>query len=584
MPAFPRSSRHAADRSSTWTRSSSWTRQSSAPASSTWTRSTSWTRRATTTVAGTLGALVAFGPGLATAATVTEASATHRYVVRAADGQLTKVDAELRGAGSVVRQIRLINADVANLTDVAAARWSKDRRIVSVTRDAAVTLASDSGTGNEPADGVEISDVATSIGADNLYQQGITGQGVDVALIDSGVAPIAGLSGDKVIHGPDLSFDSQKASTRYTDGFGHGTHLAGIIAGHSKNFAGIAPDARLVSVKVADRHGVADVSQVIAGIDWVVSHAHSNGLNIRVVNLSFGTDSAQGYELDPLAYAAEQAWHHGIVVVVSVGNTGRSLGRLTDPAIDPFVLAVGAADTSGDTVQVAHFSARGNGQRNPDLVAPGAHIASLQPYDTVAAKQGGAVARKADGLFKGTGTSQAAAVASGAAALLLSDRPELTPDQVKIMLVETADRIHGASRRSAGHGMLNIGDAASAKAPGWGQSFQHATGTGSLEEARGSVHVTDGSVALTGEQDIFGQAWHGPQTDFSGWWGAGALTTTNWGAVAWATTNWASSSWASSNWAGSAWASSAWAGSAWAGSSWASSSWAGSSWASSAWG
>ena len=552
------------------------------PAGTTWTRSTSWTRRATTTVAATLGALVAFGPGLATASTLSQSTATHRYVVRAADGQLARVDAQLRRTGSVVRQIRLINADVATLTDAQAARLAQDPRVLSVSRDAAVRLAAASVTSTSD-DGVSMASVARSIGADQLYAAGITGQGVDVALIDSGVAPIAGLSGGKVVHAPDLSFDSQNATTRYTDGFGHGTHLAGIIAGHSSTFSGVAPDARLVSVKVADHNGVSDVSQVIAGIDWVITHAHSDGLNIRVLNLSFGTDSAQSYELDPLAYAAEQAWHAGIVVVVSAGNTGRTLGRLTDPATDPFVLAVGAADTSGDTVRVADFSARGNGMRNPDLVAPGSHLMSLEPVGTEVDKKGGAAARKPDGLFAGSGTSQAAAVASGAAALLLSDRPDLTPDEVKGLLTDSAQRIRGARARSAGHGLLDVASADAADVRSSDQRFARAKGTGSLEAARGSVHVSDGTVVLTGEKDIFGQDWQGPQSDLSRWWGSSSLTTTNWGAVAWATTNWATTNWASSNWAGSAWASSAWAGSAWASSSWASSSWAGLAWAGSAW-
>src|SRR6185437_1256466 len=126
--------------------------------------------------------------------------------------------------------------------------------------------------------------------------------------------------------------------TRYLDTYGHGTHMAGIIAGHdaginpatnqgnSTVFLVVAPAARIVSVKVADAHGNSDVSQVIAGIDWVVQHAKDPGLNIRVLNLSFGTNSGQAAGIDPLAYAVEQAWKHGIVVVASAGNTGYQRG------------------------------------------------------------------------------------------------------------------------------------------------------------------------------------------------------------------------------------------------------------------
>jgi len=138
-------------------------------------------------------------------------------------------------------------------------------------------------------------------------------------------------------------------------------------------FLGMAPDARVVSIKVADSHGIADVSQILAGIDWAVQNAHSNGLNIRVMNLSFGTNATQSYVLDPLSFAAETAWHQGIVVVASTGNAGWKNG-VNNPAEDPFVIAVGAADTHGSMSMASHtvaaFSSGGDQTRNPDLVAP----------------------------------------------------------------------------------------------------------------------------------------------------------------------------------------------------------------------
>lgn len=145
----------------------------------------------------------------------------------------------------------------------------------------------------------------------------ITGAGVGVALIDTGVARVPGLDGSgKVVNGPDLSLDSQAANLRHADGYGHGTHMAGLIAGRDKAapaggeadekyFVGMAPDAKIVNVKVGAADGSVDVSQVIAGIDWVVTNKASH--NIRVLNLSYGTDSAQSYQLDPLAHAVENA-------------------------------------------------------------------------------------------------------------------------------------------------------------------------------------------------------------------------------------------------------------------------------------
>src|SRR5436305_3092162 len=198
--------------------------------------------------------------------------------------------------------------------------------------------------------------VASIIGAGAAYSAGITGQGIDVAVVDSGVTPVGPLAAPgKVINGPDLSFDSQAPNLRYLDGFGHGTHMAALIAGAQdpaaapgpSQFTGVAPGARIVNVKAGAHDGAVDVSQVIAAIDWVVQHRHDNGMNIRVLNLSFGTQSTQPYAVDPLAYAVEQAWRHGIVVVVSGGNDGQDGSTLADPAYDPNLIAVGADDPMG---------------------------------------------------------------------------------------------------------------------------------------------------------------------------------------------------------------------------------------------
>ena len=225
-----------------------------------------------------------------------------------------------------------------------------------------------------------------------MWQRGWTGDGIDVALIDSGVAPVPGLD-VQVINGPDLvrlaGFQSCQVDT-----YGHGTHMAGLIAGrdawippgkedeeYDHGFVGAAPGARIVSIKVASSDGATDVSQVIAAIDWVVQHRNSDGLNIRVLNLSFGTDGTQDYRLDPLAYAAEVAWLHGIVVVVAAGNSGFGTPQLNNPAYDPYVIAVGGDDTKGTDDEGRRdpvVADAGNAIRHPDLVAPGKSIISLR--------------------------------------------------------------------------------------------------------------------------------------------------------------------------------------------------------------
>jgi serine protease AprX len=165
--------------------------------------------------------------------------------------------------------------------------------------------------------------------------------------------------------------------------------VAGRYAGDTTNFLGMAPDARIVSVKVADAMAAADVSQIIAAIDWVVQNKNTGGLNVRVLNLSFGTNTTNPYTIDPLCRAVEAAWRKGITVVTATGNAGYCMTPggpgLTSPARDPYVVAVGATDTKKTTVTsddaVASFSSSGvvgtGGTKNPDLVAPGKSIISL---------------------------------------------------------------------------------------------------------------------------------------------------------------------------------------------------------------
>ncbi len=514
------------------------------------------------------------------------------YVLRATPGTAAAVERVVRAIGGHVdRQLAVINGMTVRLSPAAARALAADPHIVSVTADAAVHLAAS--TYDPAADVNSLYNVEWDTTIHDQFDDS-TGSGVDVALIDSGVSPVPGLTAvnkdgrAKLVYGPDLSPDSQNAATRNIDGFGHGTHLAGIIAGRdvagavttstpAAVFTGAAPDARIVSVKVADANGNTDVSQVLAAIDWVVQHAHDPGFNMRVLNLSFGTDSSQSYLLDPLAYAAEQAWKHGIVVVTSAGNSGATSGRLTDPAIDPYVIAVGASDRNGtygnvdDTIPA--FSSRGDGTRNPDLVAPGTHIQSLRVPGSTIDTQYGATGAIDSRFFRGSGTSQSAAFVSGAVAQLLQMHQSWTPDQIKAVLTATAVRLPGADAQAQGAGLLNINAAVHATPALTQQAFVPATGAGSLEAARGSNHLTDTTGAvLTGEQDIFGAPFN-----------AAGMASCAAGAVCWTGGNWNSRTWAGAAWAGSSWAAGAWDSRSWAGADWASRTWASRTWASRSW-
>ena len=448
--------------------------------------------------------------------------------------------------------------------------------------------------------------VAKIIGADRSWEAGYTGAGVDIAVIDTGVSPVPGLTSGNVVNGPDLSFDSQSPNLTNLDAFGHGTHMASIIAGRDEKsephdytddgkFAGIAPDARLVSLKVGASDGGVDVSQVIAAVTWVTEHARTDGMNIRVLSLSYGTDAASWSLNDPLTYAVEQAWNAGIVVVVAAGNDGTDRVTLANPAMDPRVIAVGASDAQGtlDTADdtVPYFSARGNLLRHVDFVAPGAHIAGLAvPGSVIAEDNPQAVVGSR--FVRGSGTSQAAAVTAGAAALLLQRYPTLTPDQVRAMLMSSA---HGATNTSTtfrGTGVLDIRAAqlmAPAKTFG---SFNYATGTGSLDPARGSSRVAMDGVELTGEQDIFGKPWDAARfaklaaeksTWSGGFWNGTEWTGTGWSGTSWTGRSWTGRSWTGRSWTGRSWTDSTWSGRSWTGRSWIGESWTGRSWTGRSW-
>jgi len=532
--------------------------------------------------------------------------------------------------GHVVRTLGIIDGLEATVPQDALP-WLRSRPgVAEVTANVPLHLQS---TSFDPvADVGSAYNLTRMTGAQTYWANGYTGRGVDVALIDSGVVPVDGLTAPgKVINGADLSFESQVANTTYLDTFGHGTHMAGIISGRddaatsyvgdSTDFVGMAPDSRVVNVKVADAHGAADVSQVIAALDWVVQHKNDNGMNIRVLNLSFGTDSTQSYIIDPLAYAAEVAWRNGIVVIAAAGNAGFApSGSLADPATDPYVIAVGAADTQATTSTgddtVASFSQNGV-KRKPDLVAPGVHVVSLRDPGSYVDATYGTTGLVGTRFFRGSGTSQATAVVSGAAALLLSQRPWLTPDQVKQVLDSAASPLTNQSANAQGNGELNLNAALTAVPSTNAQGWTRSTGTGSLESARGSVHLVKDGVTLQGEMDIMGKAfndaamasaeasssswsggvwnsssWSGADWSSSSWsgaawastsWSSSSWSSTSWSSTSWSTQAWASSSWSSAGWSSAGWSSGGWASSSWSGQSWSSTSWSSSSWSSSSW-
>ena len=460
------------------------------------------------------------------------------------------------------------------------------------------------------ADAYSMQNITAGDGVQDWWNAGYTGKGVGVAVIDTGVAPVQGLnSPGKVVNGPDLSLESQSPGLQYLDTNGHGTFMAGLIAGNdgqSGGYRGVAPDAHIVSLKVGVADGGTDVSQVIAAIDWVVQHRNDNGMNIRVINLSYGTNSTQPYGVDPLAYAVEQAWKAGIVVVAAAGNSGYQTGAsaqgLADPAYDPQIIAVGGADTNGSATpwddQVASYSAGAascsSACRAPDLIAPGSHMQGLRVPGSYI-DQNNPAGVLGSRYFRGSGTSEATAFTSGAVADLLQRYPQLTPDQVKQMLTSSCDKLSSFNWKQQGCGEIDLDKLLAASVPSVFASQQYnapSTGTGSLEASRGTDHISSNGVVLQGEQDILGKpfvsgAMAALEAAGSSWsggmWNGSVWTGSSWSGSSWSGSSWSGSSWSGSSWSGSSWSGSSWSGSSWSGSSWSGSSWSGSSWSGSSW-
>jgi serine protease AprX len=308
---------------------------------------------------------------------------------------------------------------------------------------------------------------------------GYDGAGVGVAIIDSGAAARLDDLSEETGKGSrvDEFVDFVNGRNVAYDDYGHGTHVAGIIAGNGFNSdglrAGIAPAARLIVLKVLDDSGQGRISDVIAAIDYAI--ARKDALNIRVINLSVATGVYEPFDVDPLTLAAKRAVDAGIVVVAAAGNFGRapqgttSYGGISAPGNAPWVLTVGASshmgtvDRADDTI--APFSSRGPSAidygAKPDVVAPGVGIESLSNPNSAFYVSKGAY------LLSGTvptwylpylslsGTSMAAPVVAGTVALMLQANPNLTPNAVKAIIEFTAQSYAGYDRLTQGAGFLN---------------------------------------------------------------------------------------------------------------------------------
>ncbi len=474
--------------------------------------------------------------------------------------------------GRVTRELPLVGGFAAAIPGDRLPALTRGDGIAGVWADAHIRMAS---AGTNQYDTWEPNLAWRK--AIRLGQVDVNGSGVTVALLDTGVSHVDDL-GDRV--DARIDFTPNGAGE---DEYGHGTHLAGVIAGNGSasggKWRGVAPRAHLISIKVAGRDGSTDVSVVIAALQWIVTHRDL--YNIRVLNLAFGTNGVQPYALDPLDAAVERAWAAGITVVVSAGNRGSSPGTINKPGDDPYVITVGAADLNSTSDrsddQVAPFSSRGptpDGFEKPDLVAPGITIVSTRSVgSTIDQLHADAVVD--DNYLKGTGTSQAAAIVSGVAALMYDVNPSLKPNQVKGMLLDTAFKTT-AYRVGGGAGLVDAEGAVLAADGAVGNpnaGLDHSVGVGPLELSRGTLHVTadldgDGSgEVVQGEIDVLGEPWD----------------SNSWSSNSWSADSWSSNSWSSLISENDGWSSNSWSSNSWSGMCWSSNSWSSNSWSSIAW-
>lgn len=537
-------------------------------------------RRKKGRIAATAAALAAALAATSMAGVPAASASPEDTVIVTATGLLNPVSAVLGVGGSILAQYHLING-VEALVPTALEPVLGALPGITVTPDAAVSVQSNpESTGPHTPSDVFLQET----GADQLASQGDTGQGVTVAVLDTGIDNLPDFSG-RLAGGVDLT----GGNNPFQDSYGHGTFVAGLIAGNGASsngqYSGEAPGARLVSIKVAGLSGTTHLSTLITGLQWAVDHQALYG--IRVLNLSLGYQTSQSTVTNPLDQAVQAVWNAGITVVTSAGNAGPFDGTILAPGDDPLVITAGALDdmatpsTADD--EMADFSSVGpttrDGWAKPDLVTSGRSMVSLAaPGSTIDTQYPSARVGAAN--FVGSGTSFSAAITSGAAALVLADNPGLTPNEVKARLLGTATPGPAGNPFVDGHGALDADAAATA-----GPMDYHQSATGLVGALLGAtVSLSPSGSADTWNASLWSglsvnQAPGGGGGNWNGWTWSGA----DWNGWTWTSRAWNDGGWAGASWNGEDWASRAWNDAGWTGSAWTGAAWSGAAWDSSAW-
>ena len=376
----------------------------------------------------------------------------------------------LAAEGTVTHELPILNAVGAELEPISLEALSEDPQIsrlvidsndsTSEQVDEATSLEAISWLTQDTGGPSQNRWLESLVGSES---HGLTGQGIGLAIIDTGIAKTDERIGwqPNVIARYNALTNSESDELR--DSTGHGTHITSLISGVSSRLQGIAPKASLIVVKAFDSTDNANFLDVIRAVQWVTTN--KDRLGIRVLNLSVSASSELPYHIDPLNRALTKAWNSGLVVVVSAGNSGPDESTITAPGNNPWLISVGAASINipDQLIEVAPFSGRGptaSGHIKPNIVAPGVRLKGLLPSIAKRPKHEPTEINDA-GLWVTSGASQASAVVAGMVTLLLEARPDLSNEDVKCLLGNSASPLLRQAKTplspmAQGRGLINL--------------------------------------------------------------------------------------------------------------------------------
>jgi serine protease AprX len=488
-------------------------------------------------------------PGLLTSAQSRPADKFSVIVQGKGGNQAAHAVADVLGLSlKTARTFSTIDGVAVDLTGTQIVTLAADKHVTAITADSRVRLSALS----------QVNEKWPFVAGVTRYT---SAPAATIAVVDSGIDASRPEFAGRIAASVNLTSLPGNSSG---DGRGHGTFVAGIAAGAMGGRGGAAPTAKIVSLDVMDDQGMAKTSDVIAAADWILANKAKYG--IRVANFSLHSSVANSFMYDPLDKAVENLWFNGVVVVVAAGNYGNPDGPSGvpfAPGNDPFVITVGASDTGRSVATfddvIAPWSAYGytlDGFAKPDLAAPGRYMVGPVPVNSTLYSE------RADhivdtGYMELSGTSFAAPIVSGVAALILGKHPEFTADQVKGALMLGTKPMPRAANLSDGVGEVNA-----------------ARSLAYLNPPKANKGLNAFVVSNSGG--------NGKVFDAASW-ADKAKNDASWAEASWADASWADASWSTASWADASWSDLSFASASWADTSSAAASWADLSLASASW-